>query len=211
MPIPTPDSNIDTVVKCFQDVDHMDYGHLCIEGYTLAGYGSSAAVMCFANWDGQRCSSCAYAEKLCYDPAVPGNWKGGYRLSCSNVFPAIPSMTVCGDAISYSNRSSRASGHLIFSLIFALVAVRALVAVYCRRHHPTTRHHALNDGDDDDSDDDGGATQQHGAYRSVPVTDRHAVEDDEEHATTTTTELTSVHHLHKHAAPPMKSAAVVVV
>mmetsp|Transcript_5799 Transcript_5799/g.11327 ORF Transcript_5799/g.11327 Transcript_5799/m.11327 type:complete len:200 (-) Transcript_5799:120-719(-) len=199
MPIPTPDSNINTVVKCFQDFDHEDYGHLCIEGYTLAGYDSPS--LCFANWDDQRCTSCTHVEHSCPD-MVASDQKGGFQLSCSNLFPDIPSMTVCGDQIFYHRHNTYSRRHVIVSVVFALVAFRVLTAVYCRRGGRL----GLGTSSHRDEDDNDKNNKNNGSYRTVPVTDElnhHRHDDDDDKGTT---ELTSVHqHLSS-----MRSEVVVV-
>lgn len=163
---------VDTTVQCFEDVHHEDYGHLCIEDYTLTDLPSSSSVLCFANWDDQRCTSCTHVENLC-----PRGKGGGYQITCTNIFPKIRSMTVCGDEISYNGAGSgdnTAAPHIVVTVILVLVAFRALSAWYCRDPWPT-HHHGH------------GADVEGGAYQSVPGSEAVAVA----HAKTTT-ELTRV-------------------
>ena len=169
---PETSKKVDTKVKCYEDVNHAAYGTLCIEDYSLKSLSSRSSnnnvgsVLCFANWDDQRCSSCVYTENLCND-----HRRGGYELSCGNIFPHISTMTVCGKQISYNTisiSSSHGSGaHVLVFILFAAVALRALAAVYCKSDHGAmttavavgAHYHHLHLKDDDDEEEEKETTE----------------------------------------------------
>ena len=184
-PPPEISQKVDTKVKCFEDVHHAAYGTLCIEDYSLKSLAASSdksripssSVLCFANWDNQRCTSCVYNENLCHDNDQRHHG-GGYELSCGNLFPQINRMTVCGKQISYSNTISKSAtsqgggSTLLVSIVFLLVALRALAAVYCKSDHHTTAggtatgsvhhskyHHLKDDFDEDDNEQEEETTE----------------------------------------------------
>ena len=128
--LPSSPSKIDTTVLCYEDQEHTENGQLCIEDYTLEGV-ERASVMCFADWGEQRCSSCAYFDNICYDDDSRG-WQGGYKLSCSNIFPNIRSMTVCENRISYNHALGPGGSNTVVLMIILLVLlIRAFLAWSC--------------------------------------------------------------------------------
>jgi hypothetical protein len=155
----TVPSRIDTIVKCFEDVEHVSNGSLCIEDYTLEGMETSS-MMCFASWGEQQCSSCTFSENVCYDNDT-GRWQGGYKLICNNVFPNTRSMTICENRIQYNMRTS--GSQTVVLIVILAVLLRGFMAWY----FPSSSSSASS------------SSQSHSRlpYQSVPLDDNGDEED----------------------------------